>query len=54
MPHRIRNAEVFAPESMGVCPLFIAAGSIEYIGKDQPEISASLLASELDMEVTGV
>lgn len=50
MLHRIRNAEVFAPEPMGICHLLIAAGSIVYLGKDQPEISNSLLASDLDLE----
>jgi len=50
MLHRIKNAEVFAPAPMGVCHLLIAAGSIAYIGKDVPEISTSLLTSDIDLE----
>jgi beta-aspartyl-dipeptidase (metallo-type) len=49
MLHRIKNAEVFAPESLGVCQLLIAAGSIVYIGREIPEISTSLLDSDADL-----
>jgi beta-aspartyl-dipeptidase (metallo-type) len=49
MLHQIKNAEVFAPESQGVCQLLIAAGSIVYIGREIPEISTSLLDSDTDL-----
>ncbi len=50
MLHRIKNATVFAPESLGVCHLLIAFGRIVYMGKEQPDVGAALLSTDTDLE----
>jgi beta-aspartyl-dipeptidase (metallo-type) len=46
----IENAGIFTPDPIGTGCLLLGGGKILYIGRDRPEIDASLLAETLDLE----
>lgn len=46
----IRNADVFAPEPLGLCNILIAGGKIIYLGADLPQFRPLLAVSELDVQ----
>jgi len=48
--HLIRNANLFAPEALGVQQVLVAGGQIVWLDSKLPEISVQLLASETDLE----
>jgi len=46
----IKNANVFAPEPLGICNVLVAAETIVYIGKEQPTLDRFLDVEEVDLE----
>ncbi|MFK7958433.1 MAG: beta-aspartyl-peptidase [Lysobacterales bacterium] len=50
MLHLIRNAQVFAPSPLKERHILIAGGKIAYVGHEVPDIGASLLASDTDVQ----
>ncbi|MEL7312996.1 MAG: beta-aspartyl-peptidase [Pseudomonadota bacterium] len=50
MIHLIKNAQIYAPEPLGLGHVLIAGGRIAYVGQDLPEIGSSLLASSIDAQ----
>ncbi len=46
----LRNAEVFAPEAMGLCDLLIGGERILWIGRALPALPAALQAAVVDLE----
>jgi beta-aspartyl-dipeptidase (metallo-type) len=45
----LRNAEVYAPESLGSCDLLIGGGKVLWLGSDCPDVPAELLEASLDL-----
>ncbi|MEO0365863.1 MAG: beta-aspartyl-peptidase, partial [Pseudomonadota bacterium] len=50
MIHLIKNAQIYAPEPLGLGHVLVAGGRIAYVGQNLPEIGASLLASSIDAQ----
>ena len=50
MLHRLRNLNIFAPSSLGVCNILVAAGKIVALSKDDIQIDKSLLTSDEDFQ----
>ncbi|HIM58694.1 MAG TPA: beta-aspartyl-peptidase [Gammaproteobacteria bacterium] len=50
MLHRLNNLHLFAPESLGLVNILVAAGKIVAISKDKIQIDKKLLASDEDFE----
>lgn len=46
----IKNANLFAPEALGISCLLIGGGKILYVGSENPGVDTSLLAATLDLE----
>ena len=46
----IKNADIFAPEPLGVGHLLRGGGKVLHVGKQMPALDASLLAETLDLE----
>lgn len=46
----LRNARIFAPESLGVRSLLIGGGRILWLGSSTPALSADLGVTEIDLE----
>ena len=46
----IKNADIFAPEAMGVCHLVLGGGKILRIGRGSPDVDRSLLDETVDMD----
>ncbi|MEL6868343.1 MAG: beta-aspartyl-peptidase [Pseudomonadota bacterium] len=46
--HLIRNAQLYCPEPAGIGHVLVAGERMVYVGKDAPEIGASLLVSDID------
>jgi beta-aspartyl-dipeptidase (metallo-type) len=44
----LRNAEVFAPEPLGVCSVLVAGGRVAWIGAGTPKLPAELGVEEVD------
>jgi len=45
----IKNANVFAPEPLGICHLLVAAETIIYIGKELPQLDSCGHVDEIDL-----
>ncbi len=50
MMHLLRNADVYAPESLGPCQLLLGGGRILWIGAELPQLPSSLEVDEVDLE----
>ena len=46
----IRNANVFAPEPMGLCHVLVAGDRIMYVGSDIPDLDTRLNVDSVDAE----
>ena len=46
----IKNADIYAPESLGIGHLLLGGGKVLYVGAQEPALDASLLADTLDLE----
>jgi beta-aspartyl-dipeptidase (metallo-type) len=46
----IKNADIYAPEPLGVGHLLLGGGKVLYVGSQLPALDASLLADTLDLE----
>jgi beta-aspartyl-dipeptidase (metallo-type) len=46
----INNADVYAPESLGLCSLLLGGERILYCGPDAPQIDPSLLSETMDLQ----
>lgn len=44
------NADVYAPESIGINHIMVAGGKIVYIGSEQPQLSDNLEANVIDLD----
>ncbi len=46
----IKNADIYAPEPLGIGHLLLGGGKVLYVGRQLPAVDASLLADTLDLE----
>jgi beta-aspartyl-dipeptidase (metallo-type) len=46
----IKNADIYAPESLGIGHLLLGGGKVLYAGTQEPLLDASVLAETLDLE----
>jgi len=46
----LENANLFAPEPLGIGCLLVGGGRLLYVGKERPEIDPRLLSQRLDLE----
>ena len=46
----IKNADIYSPEPLGVGHLLLGGGKVLHVGKQVPELDASLLGDTLDLE----
>jgi beta-aspartyl-dipeptidase (metallo-type) len=46
----IKNADIYAPEPLGVGHLLLGGGRIVYVGEELPVVDVALLSDELDLE----
>lgn len=46
----IENADLFAPEPLGIGCLLVGGGRILYVGPDKPDIDTRLLSGRIDLE----
>jgi beta-aspartyl-dipeptidase (metallo-type) len=46
----IKNADIYAPEPLGIGHLLLGGGKVLYVGMQEPVLDASMLADTLDLE----